>query len=101
MLENFCQNTYEMTSKIIDNLKVNEKTTNYHLHKFPQIINLKHQIIANYQIFQYSIYCDFFFWGIFREMAKGTVMAFWDRKTKVSVKNVKLIFIVMQSGKGC
>lgn len=30
-------------------------------------------------------------------MAKGTVMAFWDRKTKVSVKNVKLIFIVMQS----
>lgn len=30
-------------------------------------------------------------------MAKGTVMAFWDRKTTVSVKNVKLIFIGMQS----
>lgn len=30
-------------------------------------------------------------------MAEGTVTAFWDRKTKVSVKNVKLIFTVMQS----
>lgn len=37
------------------------KKMNYHLHKFQQIINSKHQIIASYQTVHYSVNYDFFF----------------------------------------
>lgn len=53
----------------------------------------------NLKLSNISILCSVCFYDIFipyERFAKGVVMAFWDRK-KVSVENVKLILMVIQS----
>lgn len=54
----------------------------------------------NFKLSNISILHSVCFYDIFipyERFAKGVVMAFWDRKKKVSVENVKLILMVIQS----
>lgn len=54
----------------------------------------------NFKLANISILHSVCFYEIFipyERFAKGAVMAFWDRKNKVSVENVKLILMVKQS----
>lgn len=54
----------------------------------------------NFKLSNISILHSVCFYDIFipyERFAEGDVMAFWDRKNKFSVENVKLILMVMQS----
>lgn len=54
----------------------------------------------NFKPSNISILHSVCFYDIFtpyERFANGVVMAFWDRKNKVSVENVKLILMVIQS----
>lgn len=57
----------------------------------------KQQITLSYQLFQDFTLCSYDIFIPYERFAKGVVMAFGDRKNKVSVENVKLILLVMQS----